>query len=163
VRGDRPHPINCLVGNFDVQRGVATAKTFILDTTDTVVEGQGNVNLGDETIYLDLKPHPKDWSPLSLRTPIQVRGTLGEPQVKPHAGGLAARLGAAVGLAIVAPPAALLPLIETGLGEQNMCSRAFAAAEGSSSQQTRDKAKENAQPPQPQKAPAPQQGGGRRQ
>ncbi|MBV9522293.1 MAG: hypothetical protein JO010_05845, partial [Alphaproteobacteria bacterium] len=43
------------------------------------------------------------------------------------AGGLAARLGAAVGLGIAFPPAALLALMDTGLGEKNACSAAYAA------------------------------------
>jgi uncharacterized protein involved in outer membrane biogenesis len=127
IEGDKPHPINCVVGRFDIAKGVATASTLLFDTTDTVIEGKGNLNLGDETIFLELTPHPKDWSPLSLRTPLEIRGTFAKPAVTPKKRDLAARLGAAIGLGIVAPPAALLPLIETGLGEKNLCAKAFGA------------------------------------
>jgi uncharacterized protein involved in outer membrane biogenesis len=129
IEGDKPHPINCVVGRFDIQQGVATASTLLFDTTDTVVEGKGNLNLGDETIFLELTPYPKDWSPLSLRTPLEIRGTFANPKVTPKKRDLAARLGAAIGLGIVAPPAALLPLIETGLGQKNLCAKAFGAQE----------------------------------
>jgi uncharacterized protein involved in outer membrane biogenesis len=127
IEGDKPNPINCLASHFDLADGVATASTFILDTKDTVVEVKGNINLASETLYLDVVPHPKDWSPLSVRAPIEIRGTLGAPEATPKASSLVARLGAALALGVVMPPAALLPLIDVGLGEHNMCQRAFAA------------------------------------
>jgi uncharacterized protein involved in outer membrane biogenesis len=127
LRGDKPNPVNCLASHFNIEDGVATASTFILDTEDTVVEVRGNVNLASETLYLDVVPHPKDWSPLSARSPIEIRGTFGAPEAAPRTSTLVGRLGAALALGVVMPPAALLPLIDVGLGEQNMCQRAFAA------------------------------------
>jgi uncharacterized protein involved in outer membrane biogenesis len=59
VAGDKPNPVNCLASHFDIADGVATVRTFILDTKDTVVDARGNINLGSETLYLDLMPHPK--------------------------------------------------------------------------------------------------------
>ncbi|MBX6369137.1 MAG: AsmA family protein, partial [Rhodospirillales bacterium] len=84
---------------------------------------------GSETLFLDVTPYPKDWSPLSARSPIEVRGTFGAPEAKPKTSTLVGRLGAAIALGIVMPPAAILPLIDVGLGERNMCARAFAAVE----------------------------------
>jgi hypothetical protein len=127
VQGDKPHPIDCVLTHFDVKNGIATADTFLIDTTETVVDGKGNINFRDETLFLDLTPHAKDWSPLRLREPIHIRGTFRNPSATPDKVGLAARLGAAIGLGVLFPPAALLPLIETGLGSQNTCGRAFAA------------------------------------
>ncbi|MBX6369967.1 MAG: AsmA family protein, partial [Rhodospirillales bacterium] len=77
MAGDKPNPVNCLASHFALAEGVATASTFILDTNDTVVEARGNINLGSETLFLDVTPYPKDWSPLSARSPIEVRGTFG--------------------------------------------------------------------------------------
>jgi uncharacterized protein involved in outer membrane biogenesis len=127
VVGDRQLPINCLVSRFDVRQGVATATTLLFDTTYTTVVGEGNVNLGGETMYLKLTPYNKRFTAVSLRTPVDVTGTLGKPQYHVETGNLVARLGAAVGLGVLAPPAALLPLIDTGLGEQNACHTAYAA------------------------------------
>jgi AsmA family protein len=56
-----------------------------------------------------------------------VRGTFAKPDYHLETGNLVARLGAAIGLGVAFPPAALLPLIDTGLGDNNACSRAYAA------------------------------------
>jgi AsmA family protein len=128
LTGDQPLPINCFVSHFNIKQGVATASTFVFDTAETNVVGAGNINFDSETLYLDLKPDNKHPTPLSLRTPIEVRGTFRKPSFGVNPTGILARLGAAVGLGIAFPPAAILPLIDTGLGPQNACSRAYAHA-----------------------------------
>jgi AsmA family protein len=124
--GDRPLPINCLVGRFNIKEGVATAATLLLDTENTIVTGAGNLNFADETVMLSLAPRSKDPALVSLRTPVDVGGTFANRTYHVHLGGIAERLGAAIGLGILFPPAALLPLIDTGLGEQNACRTAYA-------------------------------------
>src|SRR5690242_9064099 len=96
VEGDKPNPVNCLASHFDIAEGVATVSTFILDTKDTVVEMRGNINMASETLYLDVIPHPKDWSPLSVRSPVEVRGTFGAPEIKLKTSTIIGRLGAAL-------------------------------------------------------------------
>ncbi len=125
--GDRPVPINCLASRFDLRDGVATASTPLLDTTDTVVVGKGNFNFAAETIYVDLTPYHKHFAPLTLRTPIELRGTYANPIIRLSEAGIAERLGTALALGVLAPPAALLPFVDLGLGEDNACSRAFQA------------------------------------
>lgn len=126
VRGDAPVQINCLVSRFDIKKGVATASTLLFDTDNATVVGGGNVNFADETLFLELKPYNKSFTTVSLRTPVEVRGTFAKPAFNVKAGTLIARLGAAVGIGVLFPPAALLPLIDTGLGDQNACSKAYA-------------------------------------
>jgi uncharacterized protein involved in outer membrane biogenesis len=125
-RGDKPTQINCLVSRFDIKTGVATATTFLVDTDQDVITANGNLNFADETITLDLRPYNKSITAISLRTPVDVRGTFAKPAYHLETGNLIARLGAAIGLGVVFPPAALLPLIDTGLGDNNACSRAYA-------------------------------------
>jgi uncharacterized protein involved in outer membrane biogenesis len=127
LSGDQPVPINCLVSRFDIKQGIATATTLLIDTNDTRIAGSGNINFADETIVLSLTPTNKHLTAVSLRTPVDIRGTLGKPGYHLRTGNIVARLGAAVGLGVLFPPAALLPLIDTGLGEKNACSAAFAA------------------------------------
>jgi len=127
IAGDKPVPINCFVSRFDVKAGVATATTLLLKTPATTVVGTGNLNLGSETIYLKLTPYNNDFTLVSLRTPVEIQGTFRKPSYHVDKAGLIGRIGAAVGLGILFPPAALLPLIDTGLGEHNTCSRAYAA------------------------------------
>jgi len=127
AKGDTPQPINCLVSRFAVKKGIATASTFLLDTEEVAVEGGGDINFADETLDLTLAPHNKRFTLFSLRTPVDIGGTMAHPAYHLHTGPLVARVGAAAGLGILFPPAALLPLIETGLGEHNSCSKAYAA------------------------------------
>ncbi len=125
VTGDRPVEINCLVSRFDIKNGIATASTMLLDTSDTEVIGKGNINFADETLFLTLTPYNKNLTAVSLRTPVDIRGTFKQPQFHLQTGALIARLGAAIGLGIAFPPAALLALVDTGLGENNACGKAF--------------------------------------
>ena len=55
--------------------GVATATTLLLDTDETVVTGRGNVNLADETFFLDLRPYPKRAGSSRFGVPLEIRGT----------------------------------------------------------------------------------------
>jgi uncharacterized protein involved in outer membrane biogenesis len=135
----QPHPINCLIERFAVRDGVATATTLLLDTDKTIVTGQGNVNLADETFFVDLKPYPKRAGSSRFGVPLEIRGTFAKPEVDSEKVGLAKRLGAAIGL--LTPPAVLLPMVDTGLGDKNKCQDAFAVSppvgEGSSAPRRR--------------------------
>jgi uncharacterized protein involved in outer membrane biogenesis len=148
IRGDKPIQINCLVTRFDVQNGVANASTFLVDTNDTQIVGSGNVNFANETLDLNLKPANKSFTALSLRAPVDIGGTLGKPDFHLETGNLIARVGASIGLGIVFPPAILLPLIDTGLGENNACSDAYAkqAPPGQHLQQPPQQAQQPAKP-----------------
>jgi uncharacterized protein involved in outer membrane biogenesis len=126
VRGDKPVQINCLIARFDVKDGVATPSTFLFDTNEAQVAGSGKLSFADETLDLVLKPTNKSFTSLSLRAPVDIDGTFGKPTFHLETGSLIARVGAAIGLGIVFPPAALLPLVDTGLGDNNACSKAYA-------------------------------------
>jgi AsmA family protein len=125
--GGKPVPIDCMISRFDVKRGVATATTFLAKTPATTIVASGNVNLGSETLYLNVKPYNNNFTPVSLRTPVDIQGTFKKPGFQIEAGNLVARLGAAVGLGVVFPPAAILPLVDIGLGDNNACKTAYAA------------------------------------
>jgi hypothetical protein len=58
---------------------------------------------------------------ISLRVPLEVRGTFKDPTLSPQPGPLVARAALAAALYAIAPPAALLALIETGPGEDVGC------------------------------------------
>ena len=118
---DRIIPLRCAHADFTVKNGVVTTDQFVFDTTDTILFGQGTISLRDETLALTIKPQPKDRSIVSLRSPLEVDGTFKDPDIHPKAGPLALRGLAAAALYMLAPPAALLALIETGPGEDSNC------------------------------------------
>jgi uncharacterized protein involved in outer membrane biogenesis len=126
LSGDRPQPIDCFVSRFDLKSGVATASTLLMKTPSTTIVGSGGVNFRDEAIDLALKPYNNGFRPISLHTPIDISGTLGKPDFHVETENVIAKLGAAIGLGVLFPPAALLPLIDTGLGDKNTCAAAYA-------------------------------------
>jgi uncharacterized protein involved in outer membrane biogenesis len=94
---------------------VAHTNVAVLDNRDSTVRLEGQVSLRDETLALRSTVQPKDVSPLSLRAPLRIAGTLAEPVVSVEPVGLAARAAASVALGVIATPAAaLLPWIEFG-------------------------------------------------
>jgi uncharacterized protein involved in outer membrane biogenesis len=120
---DKVVPVRCGFADFKVKDGVMQTRAFAFDTTDTLLLAEGEIHLGTERLDLLLKPRPKDASPFSLRSPLRVRGTLLDPSIRPQGGPLFLRGAAAAALYAVAPPAALLALIETGPGENADCGR----------------------------------------
>lgn len=121
IGGDRQVPIRCGVADVDVRQGKATSRTFVLDTADTVILGDGTIDLPARTIDFTLRPRPKDMSLLSARSPIHLTGKLSKPSIRPDAGALAAKGAAALLLGAVALPATIIPLIETGPGRDSDC------------------------------------------
>ncbi|KIO48880.1 AsmA family protein [Nitrosospira sp. NpAV] len=121
VTGDKNVKVRCAVADFDIKKGMMKSEAFVIDTTDTNILGEGQISLADETIKMKISPEPKDFSIVSLRTPVHISGTFKEPVIYPDKM-LAIRVGAAVLLGIFATPlASLIPLIETGPGEDHNC------------------------------------------
>jgi uncharacterized protein involved in outer membrane biogenesis len=122
------------VSGFEVKDGVAHADSFVVDTTDTIIKVEGSVSLAEESLDLETKPYPKDMSPLALRTPLMLKGPLRDPRIRPKPGPLAARAAGAVALGAIAPPLALLALIETGPGKDANCGELLAEAKAKGAQ-----------------------------
>ncbi len=114
LQGDQTADIRCAVAAVHAKDGVVTPSFFVIDTSAVVINGDGNVDLREEKYDLALTSKSKHFSLLALRGPIQIGGTFKRPTVGPAPGPVAARVGAAVGLGFVAPPLALLPLIDFG-------------------------------------------------
>ena len=117
-RGDKSLPIQCNVMDLDVANGVATPKVFVMNTPDSTIWIDGTVSFKSEALDLRAVVSPKDFSPLTLRTPILVKGTLGDPAVSVEASRVVARTAAAGLLAaLVNPLAAIVPFIDPGARE----------------------------------------------
>ncbi len=114
IKGDDALPIFCNVADLDVVNGVAKPKVFVLNTKDSTIWIDGTVSLKTEALDLRAVVSPKDFSPLTLRTPIHVKGMLGKPSVSLEMGKLAGKAGAAGLLALLNPLAAIIPFVDPG-------------------------------------------------
>jgi uncharacterized protein involved in outer membrane biogenesis len=130
VSGDKQVKLNCMVTDFAVSKGVMRSRLFVVDTSEARIDIAGTVNLGNEKLDLTLKPDAKSMRVISLRAPIYVRGTFKDPDVSVDKGMLALRAGGALALAVVAPVAAILPLVNTAGGESGGCKALLAQAGG---------------------------------
>ena len=114
IKGDDALPIQCNVADLDIVKGVARPKVFVVNTRDSTIWIDGTVSFRDESLDLRFVVSPKDFSPLTLRTPVRVRGTLGKPAVSLELGKLAGKAGAAGLLSLLNPLAAIIPFIDPG-------------------------------------------------
>ena len=126
----RDQQVKLLCGSADVsiKDGLAQVRHGILNTEDAAIDISGQVDLAKETLSLDVVPRTKQVRILSLRTPLYVRGTFAKPDIGASKGALAARAGAAAALALVAPVAAVIPLITPGQKIPDDCAPHAAAA-----------------------------------
>lgn len=124
--GGKDVQINCAAVDFTATNGVLDSKLFALDTDDAVIRVDGTVNLRDESMNLNIHPQTKGFRVFSLRSPLYVKGTFKDPSVGVDAGALALRAGAMVGLGLINPLAALIPLIAPSTGRGVPCAQMFA-------------------------------------
>lgn len=109
--------MNCTYLRLDSTAGTANLEQFFISTADSNITGGGTIKLDSERLDLAFEARAKDFSLLSGNSPVELQGTLSDPQVSVVTGELAARAIASVVGALVAPPLAILPWLEAGLGE----------------------------------------------
>ncbi len=123
---DKKVPIRCAFGDFAVKDGMMHSRALAFDTEDTIIVGNGDINLKNETLDLELRPRPKDRSILALRSPLVVGGTFKDPSFHPDFKRLGLRGAVALALGSIAPPAALLATLELGPGKDSSCGGKYA-------------------------------------
>ncbi|OOC49169.1 AsmA family protein [Thioalkalivibrio versutus] len=127
VRGDTVPDavhIRCFVAAFDSEDGVMKSTTLLLDTEDTMIAGDGEIDLDEETFVLDIKGEPKETGIARTRVPVRVSGPFTAPSIDIDPSELVIRGGLAVGLAaLVSPIAAVAAFLELGQAEDSDCLR----------------------------------------
>ncbi len=113
--------VRCLIGDLALGRGALATRTLLLDTEGDRTTIQGSLDLRTETLSAVLRTQAKHFTIGTLATPILIGGTLKRPHFAPEGRELAVRGAAAVGLGLLLAPAALLPTIQLGIGEDNAC------------------------------------------
>jgi AsmA family protein len=122
TKNERNTDLRCGVASFKANDGDLKATAFLIDTTNMLVTGQGQIDLKNETLDLSLRGQPKKVRILRLRTPIMLRGTLLQPKIGVQPGKLAAQTGGAVALGVLLTPvAALLAFVDGGLAKDANC------------------------------------------
>jgi uncharacterized protein involved in outer membrane biogenesis len=106
--------IHCAITAMHAKNGLLVPDFMVVDSEDELIRGSGNIDFRNEQYDLTLDADSKKPSLVALRGPIEITGTFANPAVHPAVGQAVARVGAAVGLGILAPPLALLPLIDLG-------------------------------------------------
>lgn len=112
--GDEKADIRCAVAAVHATRGVLVPDVMVVDTSAELIRGKGSVDFRNEKYDLELTADSKKPSLVALRGPVMITGTFKTPAIHPAVGQAAGRIAAAVGLGILAPPLALLPLIDLG-------------------------------------------------
>lgn len=114
IKGDQPLPMHCAAMGWRAKEGVLTPEAAVIDTPVTTVTVNGAVDLGQEQLNLKLQASPKNFSPLTVRSPILVTGPFVDPQVSISPGPIAARVAGGILLALINPFAAILPFLDPG-------------------------------------------------
>jgi uncharacterized protein involved in outer membrane biogenesis len=127
-----PTDIRCALADFRVKNGVLTADRIVFDTGVVRVNGEGSINLGDETLDLRFKGEPKKVRVVRAIAPITVGGRLGAPKFGLDLAPTAAQAGVGVALgALLSPLAAILPFVSPGLEKDADCAALFTEAKSS--------------------------------
>jgi AsmA family protein len=122
--------VRCGAATFRVEDGEAHAEQIVVDTDSVLIEGDGTVHLGSETLDLEILGKPKKLRLVRLRAPVTLTGTLRKPDIGVDAGDAAKQVGIAgiVG-AIFSPLTAALAFIDPGLAKDANCAALLAEAE----------------------------------
>ncbi|NJO56623.1 MAG: AsmA family protein [Rhodospirillales bacterium] len=129
ITGDEPTAVRCAVADFQADDGHFQAQSFVFDTNDTIIVGSGSINMALETMDLTLIPYAKDFSPLTLRSPISIGGTFTSLDAFPdplRTGN--DTLAEKVVSAILTPLLGLAPPFDTELGKNANCDSLIARA-----------------------------------
>lgn len=130
LTGDQVIKIHCGIADFNVKDGVMHANALVFDTAVTRIDGSGTIDLQKEQLNLTLQPNTKKTSLASLQSPIYVRGSFSDPDIKLDSTVIATRTLGAIALGIINPFLALLPLVETGPGLDSDCGKLVKTTQG---------------------------------
>src|ERR1700712_53649 len=91
--GDEPVAVNCAATDFVAKDGLLTSRLAVFDTENALINIDSTVNFANEALDIDITPHTKGLRIFSLRSPLYIKGTLGNPDVGVHKGKLLLRGG----------------------------------------------------------------------
>jgi uncharacterized protein involved in outer membrane biogenesis len=130
TKADDKAPIRCGVAQFNIKNGLMSAQNITFDTQNVVIKGTGDINLGPESLNLQIKGDPKKIRFTRLRSPIEVKGHLMKPSVGIDVGSTVKQGAVAAALgALVTPLAAVIAFVDPGLAKDQNCAQMIAEAD----------------------------------
>lgn len=81
VVGDTALAIRCARTDLVVTEGVAHLRRVIVDTTDSTLVARGRVDLGAQTLDLQIEARAKDFSLIDVAAPVRLQGPWQDPDV----------------------------------------------------------------------------------
>lgn len=125
IDGDQLLTMECAVVDLQSQQGIVTPQVALIDTPVTLVLMDGKMDLQQEQLDLRFVAKPENASPFTARSPILVGGTFADPNIRPKAAPIAARVLGGIALAFVNPLAAIIPFLDPGSGDASPCGEAL--------------------------------------
>jgi uncharacterized protein involved in outer membrane biogenesis len=113
--------LDCGVIEFSITQGVATSKTFLLDTHLGHYKAKGHTDFGTEKINFLLIPKPKKLTLVSLSTKLRVTGSIDHPKVRPTVSGLLETVAEDVSTFTLGPIGLLIPFERMGAQKKHPC------------------------------------------
>lgn len=139
-QGSTDTALNCMVGDFAIEKGIATSRVTLIDSAAATLRADGTADLGKGQLDLTFTPRPKKPT-LTVAVPVHVRGPMLAPQVQPDRTASLTKLIGVAGI-FVYPPAAVAALGDLGTSG-NPCAAllqggSIAAPEASAAQRVRE-------------------------
>jgi uncharacterized protein involved in outer membrane biogenesis len=127
TKDDQQTELRCGIGAFEADKGQLNAKMLVMDTTNVLITGRGDINLQTEKLDLALTGKPKKIRLLRLRSPVLVQGTLSKPKVGIDPKKAILQAGAGTVLAtLLTPIGAILAFVDPGLAKNADCAALLA-------------------------------------
>jgi hypothetical protein len=121
--------LRCGVASFQADQGRLNASAIVLDTTNVLITGHGNIDLKSERLDLVLQGQPKKIRFFRVRAPIDLAGTLSKPRIRIDPGKTLLQAGEGTVLAVLLTPlAATIAFVDPGLAKNADCAALLAQA-----------------------------------
>ena len=121
--------VRCFALRLDFAKGVGTVRALALGSKLLNADGSGSVNLGDETLALNLRSRTVIGK-TAVTMPVRVSGPMARPQTKVDEIGIAEANAAAIGSLLGGQAGAILGAAKQPAGGGDVCPLAMAVARG---------------------------------
>ena len=139
-----PVKIDCGLIAFTVRNGIGAADPILIVTQKNVMLGRGGFSFKNEGLDLAFRADGKKFSLFSGQSPVGIGGSFAHPAINVVSEQLLARVGAGLGLALVATPlAGVLAFVDVGDAKAAACGPVLNGATASAQRTTNGKPRDD--------------------